>query len=95
MFAENGMGYGALFLIGVLTSFHCIAMCGGISLSQSLPDEIGKHTSFIRPLLYNLGRVISYTAIGAVLGTVGYFIGSSGVSLPLTLQATMRGPLTL
>ena len=41
--------------------------------------------------MYNLGRVISYTAIGAVLGTAGYFIGGgSGVSLPLTLQGVIK-----
>jgi sulfite exporter TauE/SafE/copper chaperone CopZ len=32
--AEAGTGYAALFLIGLVTSVHCIAMCGGINLSQ-------------------------------------------------------------
>ena len=34
--AEEGMGYGMLLVIGLFTSVHCIAMCGGINLSQSL-----------------------------------------------------------
>ena len=34
--AETGMGYGMLFVIGLITSVHCIAMCGGINLSQTL-----------------------------------------------------------
>lgn len=34
--AGTGMGYGMLFLTGLFTSVHCIAMCGGINLSQSL-----------------------------------------------------------
>ncbi len=38
--AEQGMGYGLLFLIGVLTSVHCVAMCGGITLSQCIPAEM-------------------------------------------------------
>ena len=25
------MGYGVLFVVGMLTSLHCIAMCGGIT----------------------------------------------------------------
>ncbi|MBQ8927258.1 MAG: sulfite exporter TauE/SafE family protein [Oscillospiraceae bacterium] len=88
--AQSGMGYGALFLIGVVTSVHCIAMCGGISLSQSIPNDKGK-ASLVRPLLYNLGRVVSYTAIGAVLGTVGYFIGGgSEVAVPLHLQGLIK-----
>lgn len=32
--ADTGMGYGMLFVTGLLTSVHCIAMCGGINLSQ-------------------------------------------------------------
>lgn len=32
--AEAGMGLGMLFIIGLLTSVHCVAMCGGINLSQ-------------------------------------------------------------
>lgn len=37
------------------------------------------------------GYTVAYTAIGAVLGTVGYFIGGgSGVTLPLTLQGIIK-----
>ena len=32
---ETTISMGMLFLIGVLTSVHCIAMCGGINLTQS------------------------------------------------------------
>jgi hypothetical protein len=34
--AEAGAGYAALFVIGLVTSVHCVAMCGGINLSQTL-----------------------------------------------------------
>lgn len=33
---ERSMSYGMLLVIGLLTSLHCVAMCGGINLSQSL-----------------------------------------------------------
>ena len=26
---SQGMSYGLLFIVGLLTGFHCIAMCGG------------------------------------------------------------------
>lgn len=88
--AETGMGYGMLFLIGVITSVHCIAMCGGIGLSQSLPNG-EKSTSIMRPLFYNLGRVCSYTLIGLVLGTIGSFLGGSqGVSVPYFTQGIIK-----
>lgn len=35
--ADSKMGYGMLFVVGLLTSVHCIAMCGGINLSCCLP----------------------------------------------------------
>lgn len=47
--ADSGMGYGMLFVVGLLTSVHCIAMCGGISLSQCLPrasEDSGKANPF-------------------------------------------------
>jgi uncharacterized protein len=83
--AKEGMGYGMLFLIGVLTSVHCVAMCGGICLSQctsqtSISRKQQSKFSAIRPsLLYNLGRVISYTAIGGLVGAIGSVISFSGV----------------
>ena len=82
--ATSGMGYGMLFVVGVLTSFHCVAMCGGINISQCMPASAAaagpaakprrKRSSFaaLKPtLLYNAGRVASYTIIGTVVGALG------------------------
>ncbi|MFP3042817.1 sulfite exporter TauE/SafE family protein [Treponema primitia] len=79
--AEAGMGYGMLFVIGLITSVHCIAMCGGINLSQCVPNgnRGGSGTTAMRPsLLYNLGRVISYTVVGIIVGALGSVISFSG-----------------
>ncbi len=75
--ADSGMGLGALFVVGLTTSVHCIAMCGGISLSQSVPTGKERKISYSSAVLYNAGRVVSYTVIGAVLGTVGLLAGSA------------------
>ena len=40
--ADTGMGYSMLFVIGLITSIHCIAMCGGINLSQTLQKTADK-----------------------------------------------------
>ncbi|MDR3331671.1 MAG: sulfite exporter TauE/SafE family protein [Synergistaceae bacterium] len=79
--AEAGMGYGMLFVVGLLTSVHCIAMCGGINLSQCLgggyPGKID--LSSLKPsLLYNSGRVASYTVVGGIVGAVGSVVSFSG-----------------
>jgi len=82
--AEEGMGYGMLFIIGLLTSVHCVAMCGGINLSQCIPQaakqrgQDGRLTSLRPSFLYNLGRVISYTVIGGIVGALGSVISFSG-----------------
>ena len=66
--ADSHMEYGMLFVVGVLTSFHCLAMCGGIQLSQTLVAANGGNAAILPSFRYNLGRVIGYTLIGAVLG---------------------------
>lgn len=81
---EENMGYGMLFFIGILTSVHCIAMCGGINLSQciSISSNISiKQNRFetVRPsILYNLGRVLSYTITGGIVGSIGSVVSFSG-----------------
>lgn len=88
--AESGMGYGMLFFVGILTSVHCLAMCGGINLSQSLPRGKEAGTGFRRTLAYNLGRVLSYTVIGAVLGLVGFLLGGGEFGVSPALQGSLK-----
>ena len=89
--ADTGMGYGMLFVIGLITSIHCIAMCGGINLSQTLQKTADKEisrTMFKNTFVYNTGRVISYTIIGGVLGAVG---GLAGMGTELQTSALFQG----
>lgn len=93
--ADTGMGYGMLFVVGLLTSVHCIAMCGGIHLSQCIPrkeqENSGKLASLEAPFLYNLGRVISYTVIGFFLGFLGMLLGGdSGAGISVFLQGIIK-----
>jgi sulfite exporter TauE/SafE len=119
---SEGAGYAMLFVIGLLTSLHCVAMCGGINLSQTIArteDEAGRlpeqaadrkagrgrttesgsgrggatgpgpghgqsralvsKAAALRPsALYNLGRVVSYTLVGALVGALGSVIAFDG-----------------
>lgn len=80
--AKAQMGYGMLFVIGLLTSVHCVAMCGGINLSQCIPRAgryAGSRMDALRPgFLYNFGRIASYTAIGGMVGALGSVVSLSG-----------------
>lgn len=81
--ADTKMGYGMLFIIGLVTSVHCIAMCGGINLSQCISPRTlegvkkSRVSNFQPTILYNFGRVISYTVIGFILGLIGMLLGGS------------------
>ena len=66
----GGGSFGALFLVGLSTSPHCLGMCGGILLSACHGGE-GRKAQLGAALGYNGGRMISYTALGAVFGALG------------------------
>ncbi|BCJ95577.1 hypothetical protein acsn021_31460 [Anaerocolumna cellulosilytica] len=75
---QEGFSLGMLFLIGALTSLHCVAMCGGINLAQSINSAKTSHSALMPNILYNLGRVVSYTIIGGIVGGVGSIISIGG-----------------
>ena len=78
--AEGNMGYGVLFLTGLMTSVHCVAMCGGIGLSQSLTGVKKQKVSLGPTLQYQLGRLLSYVGLGAILGGAGGLLAIGGLS---------------
>ena len=68
----SNASYAVLFIAGLLTSIHCVGMCGGIMLSQTIKNESRSKLEAIKPsLLYNAGRVMSYTILGGIIGAVG------------------------
>ena len=75
---ETSIGLGALFLTGLMTSVHCIAMCGGINLTQSVMASSEKQRITRSNLLYHAGRVLSYTLLGAIAGGIGQALSLSG-----------------
>ncbi|ABR33613.1 sulfite exporter TauE/SafE family protein [Clostridium beijerinckii] len=87
----NNASYVVLFIVGMLTSIHCVGMCGGIMLTQSLSknsiiDEKENKFKALKPsILYNAGRVTSYTIIGGIVGALG-----SVLSLSLNVKAGLQ-----
>jgi len=78
--------YAVLFVVGLITSLHCVGMCGGIMLSQTIGKESKSKFNAMKPaILYNLGRVVSYTIIGGIAGAIG-----SVFALSLTAKASMQ-----
>ena len=63
----NSAGFGAAFLLGLMTSPHCLGMCGGILLGNCAQNR----SPALASLAYNVGRILSYTAIGGIFGALG------------------------
>ena len=74
---DSSVTYGMLFITGLLTSIHCISMCGSINLVATVNND--NKRSVKRPLLYNTGRIISYTIIGGLVGLVGKIISFNNI----------------
>jgi len=72
---DSPQSLASAFILGLFSTVHCVGMCGGIigALSLSLPDDIRqrrqRHVFFIS--LYNLGRILSYSFAGLVVGYIG------------------------
>jgi len=65
----------SIITIAFLGSFgHCIGMCGGIVVAYSstkIRSNYSKATQTLAHLLYSLGRVTTYTLLGAIFGFIG------------------------
>ena len=56
--------------LGFFASFHCVGMCGPIVLS--LPMSQGTNKNRVNALLmYNLGRIVTYSILGFIFGLLG------------------------
>ena len=70
----KNMSYSLLFLVGLLTGFHCIAMCGGFVLSYTTKNAQMDKKNHLSHIFYGSGKLISYTLIGALFGLIGSLI---------------------
>ena len=63
--------------VGFFGSFHCAGMCGPIAMA--LPNGDQQMTSlFVSRLLYNVGRVTTYSIFGAIVGLFGHSLSING-----------------
>ncbi|MCU0444750.1 MAG: sulfite exporter TauE/SafE family protein [Microscillaceae bacterium] len=65
------------FLLGLLGSFHCVGMCAPIALALPVAHKTRWNLLKSR-ILYNLGRVITYAMLGAVIGLLGRGLALTG-----------------
>jgi uncharacterized protein len=58
------------FAFGFLGSLHCIGMCGPIVLALPVGTQ-GMFRYTVGRLLYNFGRVVTYSVMGGLIGLIG------------------------
>lgn len=79
----------AAFIAGLVTSAHCVGMCGPLACSWAVSG--GGQRRFLQgSALYHAARLASYTLVGALAGAIGaaplrYFQSGAGVVLPWLL----------
>lgn len=89
---SDTMGYGLVFLIGLVASVSsCIAVTGGllVALAAKYNEVTDTRPGLqrLKPLVYfNAGRIISYTLLGGAVGALGSV---------LTLSSEVTGILTI
>lgn len=70
------------FILGLMGSFHCIGMCGPIAMA--IPGG-NSNTKAMNLLLYNSGRIITYSIIGLTFGIIGKGIFIAGFQQTLSI----------
>lgn len=68
------VSYGLLVLVGFLTSFHCVGMCGPLIVGYTAQQATSGNKSYVAHLLYGAGKTLSYTTIGALFGAFGSMV---------------------
>ena len=93
---------GSAIIFGFLGSLHCLGMCA--PLLWAIPDDqTSKKKWLIRKLLYNSGRLVTYSMLGLFIGLIGesfqlfglqqHLSWLTGLFLLLGLAITYKGHL--
>jgi len=89
---SQGMSYGFVFVIGLVAAVStCMAVSGTLLLALSARysehyPQASRREKFMPHLYFNLGRILSYTVLGAAVGALGS---------ALSLSPTVNGVITI
>lgn len=76
-----------VFMGGLLGSSHCIGMCGGFAMTLGIHSG-GWQRNFLRQSIYSIGRMGTYSVLGAFAGFLGFWANSQWHHF-LNIQATL------
>ncbi|MBK6997398.1 MAG: sulfite exporter TauE/SafE family protein [Lewinellaceae bacterium] len=73
-------------LLGLAGSLHCVGMCGPLLLALPL-DAAGKWQVMRKMLVYHVGRILTYAALGVLFGLLGKGLAIAGFQKILSIGA--------
>lgn len=69
----------AVFTASLLGSLHCAGMCGAfVAFAVGIDDRTDMRRKATLQLAYNLGRLLTYVALGALAGSIGSAFNAAG-----------------
>ena len=76
--------FATLFLSNLVSGWHCALMCGGIAAAIERPRGseivlVSKSMLFYQQLIMHLGRLTTYTLLGAAAGQIGVIVWQQNV----------------
>ena len=71
-------------ILGLLSSFHCVGMCGPIAFVLPV-DRTNKFKQGYQTILYHLGRLLAYSSIGLLFGLLGKGLYLAGFQQRLSI----------
>lgn len=82
------------FIFGLISSLHCIGMCGPIAMMIPV-DRANPTKKAIQISTYHLGRLSAYAVIGLIFGLVGKGFFLAGIQQKLSLFIGVAMILTI
>jgi len=73
------------FIVGLLGSFHCAGMCGPIAMALTVNKE--EKSALLSRLIYNAGRIFTYSILGLLVGVIGHRIAMAGFQKSLSIAS--------
>ena len=72
--------------IGLVSSFHCLGMCGPIAFALPL-NRTSIGSQFLGGFTYNFGRIVTYAIMGLAFGLIGKSLVMAGAQRFLSVFA--------
>lgn len=72
------------FIFGLISSFHCIGMCGPIAMMLPV-DRTNEAKKSAQIITYHLGRLTAYTTIGLLFGLLGRVFFLAGLQQKMSI----------